>query len=432
MTLAAFSMLSPLRVRDYRLQWPADLATSWAFEMEMMLLSWYVLTESNSVLAMTAVGSLHFIGTLFAPLFGVAGDRIGLRNLLCLMRAAYAFNATILLTCALLGTLTVPIVFVVAALTGLVRPSDIGVRSALVAQSVAAGILPNAMGLSRTTYDSARIFAALTGAGLFAAFGMASAYTLVAVCYVLGLVLTLAISRPATGAAHALAGAPRRPSPFRDLVEGVSYIWRAPKLQAAMWLACLVNLTAFPLSIGLTAYAARNVLGGDEILLGYLLASFASGSLIGSLVIMTQRIRLRPERLMLVCAVIWHLFLVWFANADTRWGAMVALFGAGMAQSLSMVSMALMLLQTAEPRLRGRVMGVRMMAIYSLPVGLMCAGALIPLVGFTATATGYAVAGILLTIAIGFGWRHSIWHEPQVPVIAQPTAAADPSRGGFD
>lgn len=432
MTIAAFSVISPLRVRDYRMQWPADLATSWAFEMEMMLLSWYVLTESNSVLAMTAVGSLHFVGTLFAPLFGVAGDRIGLRNLLCLMRAAYTLNAAILLTCALLGVLNVPIVFVMAALTGLVRPSDIGVRSALVAQSVAAGILPNAMGLSRTTYDSARIFAALTGAGLFAAFGMASAYVLVAACYVLGLGLTLAISRPPPGGDQAGTNAPRRPSPFRDLVEGVSYIWRAPKLQAAMWLACLVNLTAFPLSIGLTPYAARNVLGGDEILLGYLLATFATGSLIGSLIIMTQRIRVRPERMMIVCAVIWHLFLVWFANADTRWGAMAAMLGAGMAQSLSMVSMAVMLLQTSEPHLRGRVMGVRMMAIYSLPIGLLCAGALIPLVGFAVTATGYAVAGIVFTLVIAVGWRRSVWHEPPVPELGESGGSDDRPRGRGD
>jgi hypothetical protein len=36
LTLAAF------RVRSFRFQWSADLVTSWAFEMETLMLSWLV------------------------------------------------------------------------------------------------------------------------------------------------------------------------------------------------------------------------------------------------------------------------------------------------------------------------------------------------------------------------------------------------------
>lgn len=410
-----FTAFAPLRVRNYRMQWPADLLTAWAFEMETMLLSWYVLTESNSVFLMAAIPSLHFIGTLFAPLFGVAGDRIGLRNLLCLMRCFYAINAIALCACAYLGVLDVRIAFVIAFMMGLVRPSDLGVRTALVANTVAPGILPNAMGLSRTTFDSARIFAALSGAGLFAAFGMASAYVLVAACYVGGLLLTLLISQPATEAGEAQANpsmrpvAAARPSPFRDLVEGLGYIWRTPHLLASMCLACLVNLTAFPSSIGLTPYVARDVLGGDELVLGHLLASFAVGALAGSIVIMLKRSPANPARQMLVFAAIWHACLIVFAVSKSEWLSMAMLFGAGLCQSLSMLSLALMLLQTSAPRLRGRVMGVRMMAIYSLPVGLTMAGMLIPHVGFEVVGVSYASAGLLFTILIGVGWRRSLW-----------------------
>ena len=47
------SLLAPFRVRSFRFQWPADLATSWAFEMETLILGWYVLTETGSVLLLT-------------------------------------------------------------------------------------------------------------------------------------------------------------------------------------------------------------------------------------------------------------------------------------------------------------------------------------------------------------------------------------------
>ena len=88
--LARPSALAPFRYRNYRFQWPADLLTSWAFEMETLILGWYVLVETGSVLLLTLFASLTYVGTLIAPMFGVVGDRIGHRDLLAMMRATYA------------------------------------------------------------------------------------------------------------------------------------------------------------------------------------------------------------------------------------------------------------------------------------------------------------------------------------------------------
>ncbi|MBI2294347.1 MAG: arabinose ABC transporter permease, partial [Betaproteobacteria bacterium] len=83
------SALAPFGVRSFRFQWPADLATSLAFEMETLILGWYVLVETRSVLMLTLFASLQNIGTLLAPMFGVMGDRAGHRAVLAAMRAAY-------------------------------------------------------------------------------------------------------------------------------------------------------------------------------------------------------------------------------------------------------------------------------------------------------------------------------------------------------
>ena len=71
------SVLAPLKVRSFRIQWPSDLLTSCAFEMETLILGWYVLAETGSVLLLSLFGALLFTGTLVAPMFGVVGDRIG-------------------------------------------------------------------------------------------------------------------------------------------------------------------------------------------------------------------------------------------------------------------------------------------------------------------------------------------------------------------
>src|SRR6476646_1043329 len=112
------SMLAPFRVRSFRFQWPADLLTSWAFEMETIILGWYVLVETKSVVWLTVFGALQYLGTLVAPLYGVAGDRLGHRALLLWMRAAYALVAGALMTLAFAGVVTPFVVMVAASFTG--------------------------------------------------------------------------------------------------------------------------------------------------------------------------------------------------------------------------------------------------------------------------------------------------------------------------
>src|SRR5262249_56830362 len=118
------SALAPFKIRNYRFQWPADLLTSWAFEMEQIILGWYVLVETGSVLLLTLYASLGYVGTLIAPMFGVVGDRIGHRDLLAVMRATYAVLAATLLTLVLTHTLSPVYVFIPAVRMCLVRPSD--------------------------------------------------------------------------------------------------------------------------------------------------------------------------------------------------------------------------------------------------------------------------------------------------------------------
>ena len=392
--------LTPFRTRSFRYQWPADLCTAWALEMETLILGWYVLVETRSVVLLTVFGSLQFVGTLVSPLLGVLGDRLGLRNVLAAMRLSYALFAAVIFTLALLDQLTPTAVLVVAAFCGLIRPTDIGMRSALVGATVPPRELVAAMGISRTTMDSAKVGGALAGAGFMASFGMATAYGFIIALYALGVVLTLMVEGGGRGATRA-----ERPSPWRDLREGLVYVWRTPRLLAAMTLAALVNLTAFPFTGGLMPYIARDVFHLDQQGLGWMVASFAAGALIGSVLISVFGPKVRAGRMMVGASVAWYLCLVGFAVATSLGLALALLVAAGIAQSLSMLSLAILLLRTSEDRFRGRIMGVRMLAIYTLPLGLLIAGAIIPVIGYLASALGLLVVGLALLAWLALAWR---------------------------
>ena len=398
--------LAPFQIRSFRYQWPADLLASWAFEMEGVILGWFVLVSTGSVLALAVFGSLQFLGTLISPLFGMAGDRIGNRNLLCLMRATYLTVAMALAALFLTGIATPVAVFVLATIMGLVRPSDITMRNLLVGETMPADYLMRAMGVSRTTADSARVVGALSGAALVALVGSGPAYVGVCLTYAASLALTFNVG---IRRLRMLAGEPARSAPLRALREGFAYVWSKPDMRALMLLAFLVNFAAYPIISSLLAYVAKDVYGMGQTGLGWLIACFAGGALSGSIMISTHGSHIRPGRVTLVAAVLWFVCNFAFSWIQSpQWGEAV-LFVAGFIQSFCMIPMAVLLLRSADPAFRGRVMGVRMLAVYGMATGLLVSGPLVEHAGFAATGSLYSVLGIAFTLLIAFYWRAHLW-----------------------
>jgi predicted MFS family arabinose efflux permease len=402
-------ILAPFRIRAYRYQWPSDLATSWAFEMETLILGWYVLTETGSVLLLTLFASLQYVGTLISPLFGVAGDRVGQRALLCGMRLFYTLLAAAVMLLSFAALLSPYYVLCSAGLMGLVRPSDVGMRSALVGDTMPRELLLSAMSIQRTTQDSARITGALSGAGLVAALGIGPAYAVVTGFYATAVVLTL---KAGPGPVRRAAGAmppPARPSPWSDLKSGIVYVWRSPHLLGTMYLAFLLNLTAFPLMTGLLPYVAREVYHSDRTLLGYMVACAATGALAGSVLINRYGMRLRPGRMAIVFSAAWLVMLLLFAQMPHPAMGLPVLALAGCVQCLALVPMTTVLLRSSEERFRGRVMGIRMLAIYGNIPGLLASGPMITHLGYPATAAILCLFGLASMAVVVACWHRALW-----------------------
>jgi MFS family permease len=397
---------------------------SLAFEMETVILAWYVMVQTGSVLLLTAFGSLLLLGTLASPMFGVLGDRLGGRVMLAAMRVIYTAVAALVLLLALTESLTPLWVFIVATLAGIVRPNDQVMRNALIGETIPPAHRMGAVGLSRITMDSARVFGALAGASISTVLGIGPAYGLITALYVASLALTFGIARrPAipdpveTGrGVAAVAGASRG----SDLKDGLLYVLRTPQLLAMMWLAFLINLTAYPVSSGILPYVAKSVYFVDATGLGWLIASFAFGSLLGSIATVVTGWPHRPERSVVTYTAIWYAVLLVFGHLRSLGTGLPALFLAGVVQSVAMIAMTASLLAASEDRFRGRVMGVRTLAIYGMPLGLMSAGVLIERIGYPLTISVFAAVGLLFTLVIGIKWRASLWRPARLSLDTAP------------
>ena len=400
--------LSAFSVKSFRFQWPADLLSSFALEMEVLILNWFVLIETKSVTALALFAGLQYLGSLIAPAMGALADRIGRRRTLSTLRALYTVLAVTIMTLDLSGLMEPILIFIIAAVAGLIRPSDLVMRNALIGDTMPANKLANAMGLSRTTMDTARMTGALAGAGLLTSLGLGVAYAFVAAMYFTSFVLTLRVAHIETDDTLST-----RPKPFRQVIDGLAYVRRTPAVLALMWLAFLVNLTGFPLvsNSGLLSYVAREVYGLDATGLSHLAASFGVGSLVASIVMAATGGARKPIYLVFGGAVIWHVFLLLFAFSSVKAEGMVLLFLVGVAQGVAMISMAVALLRLAEAKFRGRVMGVRMLAVYGLPIGLALVGPATDLLGFQGAALAAAGTGLVTIVLIATIWRRALFFD---------------------
>jgi predicted MFS family arabinose efflux permease len=405
--IARVPALAPFQIRSFRFQWPADLLASWAFEMEGVILGWFVLVTTGSVLALALFGSLQFLGTLVSPFFGMAGDRIGNRAVLCSMRGVYVVVSAMLMLLFVSQSATPLAIFVLATIMGIVRPSDITMRNLLVGETMPSGLLMRAMGVSRTTADSARVVGALTGATLVAALGSGFAYVAVCTVYAMSLALTFNVG---TKRVRVMGEGAEVTSPLKALRQGFAYVWSTPDVRAATLFAFLMNFAAWPLASSLLAHVAKDIYGLNQTGLGWLIASFAGGALTGSIILSIYGAWIRAARSMVAGAIGWFaLNLVFSWTGSAQWGEPV-LFAAGFVQSFCMIPMAVILLRTADPAFRGRVMGVRMLAVYGMPMGILLSGPLIEHWGFAITGSIYSLFGIAATLLIVGLWREQLWH----------------------
>jgi MFS family permease len=402
--------------------------------METIILGWYVMVHTDSVILLTAFASLQFLGTLASPMFGVLGDQLGGRIMLCAMRATYAVLAALLTILALTGALTPVWVFVVAGLFGIVRPNDLVMRNTLIGETIPPPQLIGALGMARATMDSARVAGALAGAGLSTLLDLGPTYVFVTAFYVASFALTFGVSRrpavpDAPGASRgAFAGSAAvgvgRASRWRELKDGLAHVISRPELLAPMWLAFLINLTAYPVSGGLLPFVAKNVYQVDATGLGWLVASFAFGGLLASLTVVLTGGPRRPERSTLLHTLFWYALLLGFGHLQSMGPGLLTLLVAGFVQNVAMISMTATLLDAAGDRFRGRVMGVRMLAVYGLPLGLMAAGALIEYIGYPLTVSVLSATGLAFTLLIGIRWRASMWQGRR----AQKVETSAPQR----
>ena len=249
-------------------------------------------------------------------------------------------------------------------------------RHVLVGQTMQPGMLLAALGISRTTSDTARVAGALTGTAGVTLVGMGPAYAVVTGMYIAAFALSLGVA----GAPPARARRQRIRWPISRKASATSgasqTCWgRSP------WLS-LSTCSRTPSFSACCPTLQRTFMQSGSQAIGLPRGGILDGSARG----LAQRgIQPLPaacgaghavERRALVCRS--HGLR---ADDDTLRRRSPALRHRLRAELLPYPAAAVML-RSSDESMRGRVMGVRMLAIWGLPLGLLTTGPMIAAVGY--------------------------------------------------
>jgi MFS family permease len=355
----------------------------------------YRLTHSTVLLGVLQFAQFGPI-LLLAPWTGAAADRFNRRRLLLTTQVAQTTLTAALAAFAFAGLATEQVVlgfsFVLGILTALALPA----QQALIASLVDRDDLPSAVALNSMTYNVARAVGPSLAALFIAAFGVAGAFAVNSVSYLV-LATAVMIVRPR----------PQERSGSARLSESLRLIRREPRLAAYLLIVAVVGFASDPVNALAPAFAHE--FGHAATVGGFLLGVFGAGAVTAAFVVAgrTAGSRLR----MIVTLGLLGFGMILFSLTPWLPLALVFLFAAGFGYLASNTSATSRLQLEVDETQRGRIMALWGIAFLGVrPLASLIDGAI-------ASVAGVRVAGVVLAlpalaVAIAIALRSRPVSEP--------------------
>ena len=249
--------------------------------MQQVAEGWLVYRLTNSAFALGFVGFVILLP--LAPLTLVAGaiaDRFPRRGLLFLVQIGEVFPPLVLAALTWSHQVQVWHVIIIDMLMSTLTSIDQPVRQAFLADTVPVEGLNNAIAISATGYNVARVIGPTIAGIVVALFGEAICFAFNGLSFI-----AVAVALVAMHVSGRVLSA-KRASLKANLIDNVRYLASERVILAAIGLIVIVNLFIVPYQTLLPVFA-RDLLKAGPVGLGFLVTASGAGAILGSLGIAT-------------------------------------------------------------------------------------------------------------------------------------------------
>jgi MFS family permease len=414
--------LRALRNRNFRLFVAGQIISLIGTWMQTVAESWLVYRLTGSSLLLGSVGfASQFPVFLVAPLGGIVADRKNRHRIIIMTQAASMILALAYAFLTITHRINVPLIFVLAALLGIVNAFDIPTRQAFLVDMVGREDLMNAIALNSSMFNGARIVGPAVAGVLVAAIGEGWCFFANGVSYiaVIAGLLMMNVECRQRGKTQG--------TPLEDIREGFEYVFHTMPVRALMLLLGVVSLVGMPYAVLMPVFADKILHGGARGL-GILMTFSGVGALCGALSLALRSGLKGLGKWVALATAGFGLGLILFSFSRNFWLSAAILILVGFSMMTQMASSNTLIQSMVPDHLRGRVMAVySMMFMGGAPFGAFFGGVIAEHVG-APLAVGIG-GGISILAAIVFGTKlPALRAEARQLIIAQQMTAGAPAQ----
>ena len=364
----------------------------------------YRLTGKATDLGITV--ALQFLPMLLLGAWaGALSDRRDKRLTCLVTQSLMAGQAVLLGLLDLAGLVTVPVVYALALLLGVVNAFDNPARRGLVVELVPEADISNAMSLNTAVMTGSRIFGPALAAALVGPLGTGWCFIANGVSFlaVLGSLVMIDVSE--------LRVSPRAPAGGTPVRDALRFVRRDRELLTLHLVLVVVSTFAFNYSVSLPKLSA--VRWGDERWFGWVLAVVSVGSVTGSLLVASRR--RASVRLFYASVTLLGVAGPFVAWAPSGWWAFVGAIPLGIGGAGFLSNFNGLVQQKCPPDMRGRLLALSAVAFLgSTPIGGPVTGVIADSWGAEwALAYGSLVSLVAVAVALGL---NSLGRRRTMPV----------------
>lgn len=388
------SALRPLRYRNFALIWAAALLSNVGSWMQTVAVGVLVTARTGRPAWTGLVAAAAFLPIgLLSPLGGLLADRLDRRLWLFVTTAGETAFAAALAALAATGDATPARVTLLVFGGGAMAAIGFPAYQAMMPDLVPGEDLGSAISLSSAQYNLGRVIGpALAGIAIVAG-GYEWAFAVNSMSFVFVLVALLLVRLPP--AAPAIEDLSLR----RRLGEGARAVREIAPAAFAVASISVVALTASPF-IALVPAMALKAFHSTAAGTSVLITAQGVGAVAGALALTPLARRMGRRTLLIVDVAAVALMQIAYGAAPELWSGAAALLLLGAAYIGVLAGLNTVVQLNAPDRLRGRMLGIYMMALGILyPIGALVQGAAGNLIGIR-YVTVLGACGLLLVLAV--------------------------------
>jgi MFS family permease len=384
------------RYPAFRFLWASNLGFFTGVWMQTLVLGWVTYEVTNSEFLLAVFTAARLFPMLLGPIGGLLADRID-RIQLLIWSQVFVFGVSVALAFLVLtDRIEYSHLLIGGFLIGLTQAPVQPTRTTLIMDIVAREDVSNAVALNTIALSVTRVIGPALGGALIALLDSGLTLLLSSACYVAGALAVLPIRE-----LSARVAPKARPRFTQDLIEGFRIVLGDSKMRAVVFITLAANICAWPVLQAFMPVFARDILEVGVSGLAILMTASGLGAIVGAFYIASLGDFQWKGTLYIWGTGFFGLFFALFAITHSFPLAVALMAGVGFASATFGVLQATLLLLLAPAEVRGRAMGIQVLAIGILPIATLAQGAVASVVG-VATMTIIAGSALFAVMSLIF------------------------------